>query len=70
MDWKHLIKSYEIYTLWQEIDNFDLSIEGNLAKIVENIHSMDSTQIERIVRKIREEKENFQFILDRINKKN
>ncbi len=60
----------KIYTLWQEIDNFDLSIEGNLAKIVENIHSMDSTQIERIVRKIREEKENFQFILDRINKKN
>ena len=71
MEWIGNISSslMKIYTLWQEIDNFDLSIEGNLAKIVENIHSMDSTQIERIVRKIREEKENFQFILDRINKK-
>ncbi|CCQ97400.1 membrane hypothetical protein [[Clostridium] ultunense Esp] len=59
----------KINEAWGKVDNIDLSIEDNIEEIIENVPSMNSIQIEKIVRKIREEKENFQTILDRINKK-
>ena len=59
----------EIYKDWEKIDNMDVSAEEDVEEIIENIHNMNSAQIEKIVRKIKEENENFQIILDRIDKK-
>ncbi|MCF6466681.1 GH36-type glycosyl hydrolase domain-containing protein [Clostridium sp. Cult2] len=54
---------------WREIDNLNVSPEENIEEIIENIHNMNSIQIERLIRKIREERENFQLVFDKINKK-
>ncbi len=54
---------------WEEIDSIDLSIEENLEKIIEDIHIMDSTEIERLVRKIRDDKTEFQPILGTIDRR-
>ena len=52
---------------WEEIENIDL--DKDLKNIIENIHNMDSTRIERLVRKIRQSKEDFQLVLEEIDRK-
>ncbi|HZX21018.1 MAG TPA: glucoamylase family protein [Clostridia bacterium] len=54
---------------WEEIDSIDLSIETNLKGITENIHIMDSTKVERFIRRIREDKCEFQLVIEGIDKR-
>ncbi len=54
---------------WEEIDKIDLSMEKNLEEIIENVHIMDSTKVERLIRRIREDECEFQLILETIDKR-
>ncbi|MCK9268100.1 MAG: hypothetical protein M0P14_05260, partial [Alkaliphilus sp.] len=54
---------------WEEVDNIDLSTEKNLEEIIENIHIMDSTKVERLVRIIREDRCEFRPILEAIDRR-
>ena len=54
---------------WDKIDKKDLTNEIDLKKLLDNIHMMDSTEIERIIRKVKKEKENYQDILEEVDKR-
>ena len=47
-----ILNLVKINRTWDKVENIDLSIEENLDKTIQNIHTMDSTEIERLVRKI------------------
>ena len=64
-----ILNLVKINRTWDKVENIDLSIEENLDKTIQNIHTMDSTEIERLVRKIRADKNEFQSILDIIDKR-
>ena len=53
---------------WEKVEDMNLE-DSDLDSIIENIHSMNSTEIERILRRIRKEKEDFQLILESIDNK-
>lgn len=54
---------------WERMDRLDLSLEKNLRDRIEHIYSMDSTEIERFVQRIRRGKEDLQPILEIVEKK-
>lgn len=62
------IKLSEIDETWRKVETLDLE-EENIQSIIENIHEANFTEIERIVRKIRQEKEDFYPILEKIDNK-
>lgn len=55
--------------VWEKTDNIDLSIDKNIENIIENIHIMNFTEVERVVRRIRRNRNDFQPILEAIDKK-
>lgn len=54
---------------WKMVDSWDLSEDEKIERIIENLPSMEFREIERLAKRIREEKEDFQLILNRMNKK-
>ena len=54
---------------WDEADKVDIFSDESIERIIEEIPTMDSIKLERITRRIREERDDFQKIIDRIDKK-
>ena len=54
---------------WDEADNIDLASNESVERIIEKIPDMDSAKIERLLRRIKDEREDYQNIIERIDEK-
>lgn len=59
----------DIKEKWDMADNLDISSDDSILNIIEEISAMDSIKIERIIRRIREERTDYKQIIDKIDKK-
>ncbi len=66
---KVLLDILEVYEKWKKIESIDISSEEALENIIANIHTMSSTEIERLRRKVKIEKTSSKDILEKIDKK-
>lgn len=62
-------KLLNIYKIWEEIDRMDLSKEENIEQILKDIYDMNSTEIERVIRRIKDHREDFKIIMEKIDRK-
>jgi len=58
-----------IKEIWDEVDSIDFNSQERLEDIIENIDLADSIRIERIIRRIREENQDFEEIFEIIDEK-
>lgn len=54
---------------WDEADKLDILTDESMEKIIEEAPNMDSIKLERVIRRIREERDDFQTIIDSIDEK-
>lgn len=54
---------------WDEADNIGLASNESVERIIEKIPDMDSAKIERLLRRIKDEREDYQNIIERIDEK-
>ncbi len=66
---KVLLDLFKVYERWEKIDSVDISSEESLENIIANIHTMSSTEVERLRRRIKTEKVSSKDILEEIDKK-
>ena len=52
---------------WKEADSLDISSDEAIERIIEEIPRMESTKIDGIVRRIREEREDYHNVIERID---
>ncbi len=65
---KVLLDLLKVYEKWEKVESIDISSEEAIENIIVNIHNMSSTEVERLRRKIKEEKISSKDIFEKIDK--
>lgn len=55
--------------IWKKIDNTDLTVEKNIESITEYVNVMNATEVERLIKKIKRDRQDSNEILEKIDEK-